>query len=75
MSTREHKELRSKAAALRSNSTDGDDVERRLTTGINEGDQERVEVWSRLIAREIKHEGTDSYFAGTPTLALVRYVT
>ena len=42
---------------------------------INKGDRERVEVRSRLVAREIKHRGTDSYFAGTPPLALVRYVT
>ena len=42
---------------------------------INEGDSERVEVRSRLVAREIKQKGTDSYFAGTPPLALVRYVT
>ena len=40
----------------------------------NEGDSERVEVRSRLVAREIKPKGTDSYFAGTPPLALVRYV-
>ena len=35
-------------------------------------------VWkyeSRLVAREIKQKGTDSYFAGTPPFALVRYVT
>ena len=37
-------------------------------------DSERVEVRSRLVAREIKQKGTDSYFAGTPPLALVRYV-
>ena len=42
---------------------------------INKGDHERVEVRSRLVAREIKQKGTDSYFAGTPLLALVRYVT
>ena len=41
---------------------------------INKGDSERVEVRSRLVAREIKQKGTDSYFAGTPPLALVRYV-
>ena len=41
---------------------------------INRGDSERVEVRSRLVAREIKQKGTDSYFAGTPPLALVRYV-
>ena len=33
-----------------------------------------MEVRSRLVAREIKQKGTDSYFAGTPPLALVRYV-
>ena len=32
---------------------------------INKGDSERVEVRSRLVAREIKQKGTDSYFAGT----------
>ena len=41
---------------------------------INKGDSERVEVRSRLVAREIKQKGTDSYFAGAPPLALVRYV-
>ena len=41
---------------------------------INKCDSERVEVRSRLVAREIKQKGTDSYFAGTPPLALVRYV-
>ena len=41
---------------------------------INKGDSERVEVRSRSIAREIKQKGTDIYFAGTPPLALVRYV-
>ena len=41
---------------------------------INKGDSERVEVRSRLVAREIKQTGTDSHFAGTPPLALVRYV-
>ena len=41
---------------------------------INEGDSERVEVRSRLVAREIKQKSTDSYFAGTPPLALVRFV-
>ena len=41
---------------------------------INKGDSERVEVRSRLVAREIKKKGTDSFFAGTPPLALVRYV-
>ena len=41
---------------------------------INKGVSERVEVRSRLVAREIKQKGTDSYFAGTPPLALVRYV-
>ena len=39
---------------------------------INKGDSERVEVRSRLVAREIKKKGTDSFFAGTPPLALVR---
>ena len=33
---------------------------------INQGDQERVHVRSRLIAPEIKQKGTDCYFAGTP---------
>ena len=42
--------------------------------GINKGDNERVEMRSRLIAREIKQKGTDSYVAGTPQLALVRCV-
>ena len=32
---------------------------------INKGDNERVEVRSGLLAREIKQKGTDSYFAGT----------
>ena len=41
---------------------------------INKGDKERVEVRRRLVAREIKQKGTDSYFAGTPPLALVMYV-
>ena len=41
---------------------------------INNGDNERVEVRSRLVAREIKLKGTESYFAGTPPLALVRHV-
>ena len=40
----------------------------------NKGDNQRVEVRSRLVAREIKQKGTDSYFASTPPLALVRYV-
>ena len=39
-----------------------------------QSDTERVEVRSRLVAREIKQKGTDSYFAGAPPLALVRYV-
>ena len=39
---------------------------------INKGDSERVEVRSRLVAREIKKKGTDRFFAGTPPLALVR---
>ena len=38
-----------------------------------QGDNERVEVRSRLVAREIKLKGTESYFARTPPLALVRY--
>ena len=42
---------------------------------INKGDKERVEVRSRLVALEISQKGTDSNFAGTPPLALVRYVT
>ena len=41
---------------------------------MNKGDCGRVEVRSRLIAREVKQKGTDSYVAGTPPLALVRYV-
>ena len=41
---------------------------------INKGDNERVEERSRLVAREIKQKGTDSYFAGTPPWALVRHV-
>ena len=41
---------------------------------INKGDKERVEVRSRLVAREIKQKGTDSYFAGTPPSAHVRHV-
>ena len=41
---------------------------------INKGDSERVEVRSRLAAREIKQKGIDSYFAGTAPLALVRCV-
>ena len=41
---------------------------------IHKGDNEHVEVRSRLIAREIKQKRTVSYFAGTPQLALVRYV-
>ena len=41
---------------------------------VNNGDIERVEVRSRLIAREIKQQGTDSYSAGSQPLALVRYV-
>ena len=41
---------------------------------INKGDSERVEVQSRLVAREIKHKFTDSYFARTPPLTLVRCV-
>ena len=32
---------------------------------INKGDSERVEVRSRLVAREIMQKGTDSYVAGT----------
>ena len=41
---------------------------------INKGDDERVEVRSRLVAREIKQKGSDSDFAGTPPLAFVRCV-
>ena len=41
---------------------------------INKGENERVEVRNRLVAREMKQEGTDSYFAGSPPLALVRFV-
>ena len=33
---------------------------------INKGDSERVEVRSRLVAREIRQKRTGSYFAGTP---------
>ena len=42
--------------------------------GIDKGGSDHVEVRSRLIARDIKQKGTDSHFAGTPPLALVRYV-
>ena len=41
---------------------------------VQKGDSERVELRSRLAARDIKQKGTDSYFARTPPLALVRYV-
>ena len=41
---------------------------------INKGGNEHVEVRSRLIGREIKQNGADSYFAGTPLLARVHYV-
>ena len=41
---------------------------------VNKGDSERLEVGSRLVPREIKQKGADSNFAGTPPLALVRYV-
>ena len=41
---------------------------------INKGDNERFELRSRLVAREIKPKGTDTYFAGAPPSALVRYV-
>ena len=41
---------------------------------INKGDIERVEVRSRMVAREIKRKGTDCHFAGRPPLAHVRYV-
>ena len=41
---------------------------------IDKGASERVEVRSRLAAREITQQGTDSHFAGTPPLAFVRYV-
>ena len=41
---------------------------------VNKGDSERVEVGSRLVAREIQQKGSDSNFAGTPPLALVRHV-
>ena len=41
---------------------------------INKSDSERVEERSRLVARDITQKRTDSYFAGTPPLALVRYV-
>ena len=40
----------------------------------NKGDNERVELRSRLVAREIKQKGTESYFVRTPPFALVRYV-
>ena len=39
----------------------------------NKGDNECVEVRSRVVARDIEN-GTDHHFAGTPPLALVRYV-
>ena len=42
---------------------------------INKGDNDRVEVRSRLVAREIKQKGTDHNVAGTAPLALGRYVT
>ena len=41
---------------------------------INKGDNVRVEVRSRSVAREIKQIGIGSYFPGTPPLALVRFV-
>ena len=41
---------------------------------ISKGDNERVEVRSRLVAREIKQKGANSHFAGTPPWALVRCV-
>ena len=41
---------------------------------INKDDNEHVKVRSLLIAREIRQKGTDSYFAGTSPLALVRHV-
>ena len=41
---------------------------------INKGDNERVEVRSRLVAREIKRKEADSHFTGRPPLAHVRYV-
>ena len=41
---------------------------------VNKGDNERVEVRSRLVGREIKQKGTDNYFARTPPSALVRHV-
>ena len=41
---------------------------------INKGEDERVEVRSRSVAREIKQKGADSYSAGTPPLSLVRCV-
>ena len=41
---------------------------------INKGGNEHVEVRSRLIGREIKQNGPDSYFAGAPLLARVHYV-
>ena len=41
---------------------------------INKRDSKPVEVRSRLVAREIEPTRTDSCFAGTPPLALVRYV-
>ena len=41
---------------------------------MNKGDNERVEVRSRLVGREIKQEGTDSNFAGTSPSAFVRNV-
>ena len=41
---------------------------------INKSDSERVEVRSRLVAREINQKGNDSYFTGTPPVSLMRYV-
>ena len=52
------------------------DANQSLVDGdINKCDNERVEVRSRLVAREINQKGTDSYFAGTPPIAFVRCVT
>ena len=43
-----------------------------LETHQKRGSKERMELRSRLVAREIKQKGTDSNFAGTPPLAFVR---
>ena len=40
----------------------------------NKGGNERVDSRSRLIARDIKRKGTDSFFAGQPPLARLRCI-